>query len=127
MGDRGRAILLRDMESVLYEAPYGCAVWMGGVLPFRPFATVVEDEGLTVVTELEVVRVAGLSSELWTRSGLTIPSDLASVGLTAAIDTALAAKRISADVIAGFRHDHIFVQRDRCHDAMTALRELSRA
>lgn len=127
MGEMDLAVLLRGMEPVLHAAPYGYAVWQGGVLPFAAFATVAEAEGLTVVADLAAMQAAGLTSDPWARISLTIHSDLAAVGLTAAFATALAAAGISGNVIAGQYHDHIFVQWDRRFDAVAALRALSRA
>jgi uncharacterized protein len=118
-------VLLRSMEPVLADAPYGFAVWPGGTLPFAPFATVAEDEGLTVVAPLAVMAAAGMASAPWARISLTVHSDLAAVGLTAAFATALAGVGISANVIAGFHHDHIFVPWGRRADAMAALQDLS--
>lgn len=127
MGERNLTVLLRGMEPVLHDAPYGFAVWNGGVLQFTPFATVAEDEGLSVVADLAALQGAGLMSEAWARISLTIHSDLSAVGLTAAFASALAAVGVSANVIAGFHHDHIFVAWDQRHVAMGALQELSRA
>ena len=114
------AVLLRTMEPVLYPEPYGFAVWEGA-LPFLPFATVAESEGLTVVAPLAQLG----QGEAWARISLTVHSDLAAVGLTAAFATALGRAGISCNVIAGVHHDHLFVQWDRRADAMAALRELS--
>jgi uncharacterized protein len=126
MGERNLAVLLRGMEPVLHPAPYGFAVWAGGALPFVPFATVAEAEGLTVIADLALMQAAGMMSDPWARISLTIHSDLAAVGLTAAFATALAQVGISANVIAGVHHDHIFVQWDRRDDGLAALRGLSR-
>lgn len=126
-GERDLAVLLRQMEPVLMAEPYGFAVWAGGVLPLVPFATVNEDEGLTVVAPLEALRAAGMVSEAWARISLTVHSDLTAVGLTAAFAGALAKVGISANVIAGFHHDHILVQWDRRQDAMAALQGLASA
>ena len=127
MGETDLKVLLRGMEPVLHPEPYGFAVSPAGALPFAAFATVTEDEGLTVVADLEAMRAAGLQSESWARISLTIHSDLAAVGLTAAFAGALAAEEISCNVIAGFHHDHLFVQWDRRAEALTALRRLSDA
>jgi hypothetical protein len=54
-----------------------------------------------------------------------VHSGLEAVGLTARISTALAAHGISANIVAAFHHDHVFVPWDRREEAMTALRELS--
>ena len=45
--------------------------------------------------------------------------------VTAAIAGALAEVGMSANVIAGYHHDHIFVSQARAEDAMTVLRRLS--
>jgi hypothetical protein len=127
MAERDLGRLLRGMEPVLHSAPYGFAVWAGGVLPFAVFATVAEAEGMTVVAGLAELQAAALVSEPWARISLTVHSDLAAVGLTAAFATALAAEGISCNVIAGVHHDHLFVQWDRRDDALRALRALADA
>ena len=121
MAERDLTILLRTMEPVLFPEPYGFALWEG-VPPFVPFATVAEEEGLTVVAPLAVLGGGGAP---WARISLTVHSDLAAVGLTAAFAAALAERGISCNVIAGLHHDHLFVQWDRRADALAALRALS--
>ncbi len=125
MGERDLERLLRGMEPVLHPAAYGFALWPGGALPFAPFATVTEPEGLTVVGLLDVLAEAGLASEPWGRISLTIHSDLTAVGLTAAFSAALARDGISCNVIAGLHHDHLFVPWDRRGDALRALEALA--
>jgi len=127
MAERDLRRLLQGMEPVLFVQPYGYVVWAAGVLPFAPFATVAEAEGLTLVAPLAEIEAAGLVSDPWARISLTIHSDLAAVGLTAAFAGALAAVGISANVIAGFYHDHIFVAWDQREAALAALRALSDA
>lgn len=127
MGERDIERLLRGMEPELHSAAYGFALWPGGALPFAPFATVAEVEGLTVVAPLDVLAGAALTSEPWGRISLTIHSDLAAVGLTAALSAALAREGISCNVIAGLHHDHLFVPWDRRGDALRALEALAHA
>lgn len=122
MAENDLSVLLRSMEPVLHPEPYGFAV-REGALPFQPFATVAEAEGMTVVAPLALLG-AGAP---WARISLTVHSDLAAVGLTAAFATALGAEGISCNVIAGYHHDHLFVQWGRREDAMRALEALSRA
>lgn len=52
-------------------------------------------------------------------------SSLESVGLTAKVSTKLAEHGISANIMAGYYHDHIFVPFGRASDAMAAIKELS--
>lgn len=127
MGERDIGRLLRGMEPELHSAAYGFALWPGGALPFAPFATVAEVEGLTVVAPLDVLAGVVLASEPWGRISLTIHSDLGAVGLTAALSAALARDGISCNVIAGLHHDHLFVPWDRRGDALRALDALAHA
>jgi uncharacterized protein len=122
MGETDLKVLLATMEPELFPEPYGFAVWEGA-LPFQPFATVAEAEGLTVVAPLAAL--GGVDP--WARISLTVHSDLAAVGLTAAFAGALGREGISCNVIAGVHHDHLFVQWGRREDAMAALRALARA
>jgi hypothetical protein len=123
--------LLAEMQPVLFPAPYGFACLdpmidlPGGVVPF---ALVAEAEGLTLVgLESELAAAGVVFQGGWARISLTVTSDLAAVGLTAAIAAALTAQGISANVIAGYHHDHIFVQAGRAGDAMAALQALQRS
>jgi len=68
-----------------------------------------------------------MRSDPWARISLTVHSDLAAVGLTAAFAGALGREGISCNVIAGYHHDHLFVQWDRRFDAVAALGALARA
>ena len=126
-GETDLTRLLRDMRPALHAVPYGFA--MGD--PARvaaPFAVIAEEEGVTLVAPVAALRAAGVAvAAPMARITLTVHSSLAAVGLTAAIATALAARGISANVVAGFHHDHIFVPWDRRHDAMAALAALSDA
>ncbi len=56
---------------------------------------------------------------------LTVHSSLEAVGLTAAVANKLASKDISANVIAAYYHDHIFVQTSKAEAAVSALKEFS--
>lgn len=115
-------VLLATMEPVLFPEPYGFAVRTGG-LPEGVFATVAEEEGLSVVAPLSDLG----GGEPWALISLSVHSDLAAVGLTAAFAAALAGRGISCNVIAGVHHDHLFVPWDRRFEAVSALRELSDA
>lgn len=118
--------LLSSMEPVLHADPYGYAVTDAPVP--GSFATVAEDEGLTVIAPHAALHAAGVDpGPAWARISLTVHSDLVAVGLTAAFASALADHSISANVVAGFHHDHIFVPWDRRHDALAALKALSHA
>jgi len=61
------------------------------------------------------------------RITLNIHSALEAVGLTAAFATALAKENISCNVIAGYYHDHLFVDQKDAQRAMIALKSLSQS
>lgn len=123
-------VLLQSMTPVLDDTAYGYVVAKPGqaLAASDVFATVTEAEGQTIVSKVTMLRNAGydVTSE-WARITLEIHSSLEAVGLTAAFATALGEAGVSANVIAGFYHDHIFVQWDKRHDAMSALSDLSRS
>lgn len=48
-------------------------------------------------------------------------STLESIGLTATVAAALTGAGISANVVAGYAHDHLFVPHDRADEAVAAL------
>ena len=52
---------------------------------------------------------------------LRVPSELDAVGLTAAFSAALAVAAISANVVAGLHHDHVFVPAGRAGRAGRAV------
>ena len=52
---------------------------------------------------------------------LQVHSALGAVGLTAAVSRVLTEAGISANVVAGFTHDHLFVPHDRADDAVRTL------
>ncbi len=91
----------------------------------EPFAAVREDEGLTLVLTQDQADRAGLGYDYRAaRITLSIGSSLSAIGLTAAVSQTLAHAGISCNVIAGFRHDHLFVDADRGAEAAALLRRL---
>lgn len=89
-------------------------------------ATVVEDEGLTLVLPRERAAEAGLAFDsVFRRITLNVHSSLDAVGLTAAVSRQLTDHGISANVVAGYYHDHFFVQTERAEDALAAMRALT--
>jgi hypothetical protein len=102
--------------------PHGRALPAG----LSAIGTVEEDEGLTVIAPLDQLAAAAIEhSGPLAKISLTVHSSLEAVGLTAAVSAALAHAGISANVVAGYFHDHIFVPWDRREDAVTELRALS--
>lgn len=122
--------LLARMEPTLgpdryafVAAPAGAAIEPAAIL-----ASVREAEGLSVVVLESDALALGLPvafTAAWIT--LTVHSDLAAVGLTAAVSSALAQAGIGCNVIAGVRHDHLFVPFELAARAMDVLASLQRS
>ncbi|MDF9388700.1 ACT domain-containing protein [Vibrio sp. 1151_11] len=122
-------VLLQSMSPELVGGSYVFCTVQGALadyLHLEPVATFQEREGLTLVIEQQKAVAAQLDFEsVFSLITLTVHSSLEAVGLTAAFATKLASYGISANVIAGYYHDHIFVQKDKAEKAMAALKEFA--
>ncbi|MDN4476250.1 ACT domain-containing protein [Demequina sp. SYSU T00192] len=93
-----------------------------------PVVTVEESEGVTVVLREDDARALDLPHEFPSaRITLEVHSSLEAVGLTAVFARVLADEGISANVVAGFHHDHVFVPWGRRAAALAALERLEAA
>ena len=128
-GKKNLKKLLDSMEPKLQDGEYvfTCIVdgRYGDAAELAPIAMFMEDEGMTLVVPRFSADQQGLKYEsVFKCITLTVHSSLDAVGLTAAFSNKLADSGLSANVIAGFFHDHIFVEADCAERAMAALREL---
>ena len=89
------------------------------------FATVNEQEGLTLIIDTRF-KDDYPQQEATNFSCITLEvhSSLEAVGLTAMFSTALANAGISCNVIAGYYHDHIFVEESRAVEALGVINGL---
>jgi len=124
-GETDLGELLRLMRPALAPATYvycTVAAERADALTFRPACLIVEDEGVTVVCTAQQAEQAGLDGHFpCRRITLTVHSSLEAVGLTAAVATALSESGISANVVAGYHHDHVFVPAASAQDALVLL------
>lgn len=97
--------------------------------PEHLLASFREDEGLSVVVETSVAKQMGYPDEpAFSRITLKVHSSLQAVGLTAAFSKALTESNISANVIAGYYHDHVFVafaDRDKAMQVLGKLEDFA--
>ncbi len=121
--------LLRSIQPQLNAEEYVFCTVPGSLaqyLELKPIATFAEVEGLTLVLKKMDAQRAGLRfAGSFRQITLTVHSSLAAVGLTAAVSAKLASKGISANVIAAYYHDHIFVPTADSEAALSALQEFS--
>jgi|TARA_B100000795_G_scaffold169603_1_gene127846 hypothetical protein len=96
----------------------------GDLAELQPIASYQEEEGLTLVLDKKAADGAGLAYDsVFNCITLTVHSSLDAVGLTAAISGKLAANGISANIIAAYHHDHVFVQKCNAQSALQLLTE----
>jgi hypothetical protein len=124
------AVLLASMEPVLGEGEYVYVTVPEGRiedhLSRQALGLFREPEGLTLILSHEIAQAAGLASSGPLRLiTLNVHSSLEAVGLTAAVSAALTRENISANVVAAFYHDHIFVGAADAERALEALVSLS--
>ncbi len=126
-GITGLDELIRNMRPVLNPGAYVFCLAPAAGLPdgIEPVGWFREAEGVTVILPQAAADAAGLAYSLvcaWIT--LQVHSDLAAVGLTAAVSTALAKAGISCNVAAGLYHDHLFVPLSEGERAVQVLEEM---
>jgi hypothetical protein len=124
------ATLIRNLEpKTLPDTYVFCSLEdsdYGTLSHTKPLASFAEPEGLTLVLTRESADREGLAYEGTFRCiSLQVHSSLEAVGLTAAVTGELAAHDISANVIAGYYHDHIFVPSHQAEPALRLLETIS--
>lgn len=87
-----------------------------------------EDEALTLILPTATADAQKLSHDgTMRRITLKVHSSLEAVGLTAAVSACLTEAGISANVVAAYHHDHIYVPSADADRAVAALQSLSSA
>ncbi|WNZ57343.1 ACT domain-containing protein [Microbulbifer sp. MKSA007] len=122
--------LLSEMNPELIEDEFVFCTVSGSLaqyIEWNPLASLNEKEGLTLVLTKDIASREGLQfKNTYKQITLTVHSSLEAVGLTAAVSNKLASKGISANVIAAYFHDHIFVQSEKAREALIALKEVGK-
>jgi hypothetical protein len=113
-GESDLARLLEALNPKLYPERYSISAAAEPTLREDQFALLREEEGLTLIQP-------DPSGE-WARISLGVHSNLDAVGLTAVLSARLAEAGISANIVAGLYHDHLFVPWGRRDEALLCLR-----
>ncbi|MBC3764591.1 ACT domain-containing protein [Neptunicella marina] len=122
--------ILASLSPVLSEQEFVFCTFVhgqiGDFLGMEPMAHFVEPEGITLIVKRETAERFAVDFEgVFKCITLKVHSSLEAVGLTAAISQHLAAHHISANVVAAYYHDHVFVPVKLAYKAMHVLTELS--
>ena len=122
--------ILASLEPRLDPAEYVyCTVSNRQEIPWAEegvIAVIREDEGSTLVIDRGAAGRLGLDGiGGFRRISLGVHSSLHAVGLTALVARALSERGISANVIAGYYHDHFLVPAASVQEAMKALQSLA--
>ncbi|MDX1605581.1 MAG: ACT domain-containing protein [Candidatus Competibacterales bacterium] len=120
----------RSLSPTLREDDYVFCTFEGaryGDHPeLEPIAAFLETEGLTLIIPKTRADEQGISyASVFKCITLGVTTSLDQVGLTAAFSARLAEHGISANVIAGYFHDHIFVPGEHAARAVAVLDELA--
>lgn len=125
-GEKDLERLLSSMNPVLEEQEYVFVTFPDGKYGdgahLLPVGTFMEKEGLTMIVPMHTAEEYNLRFEGGFRCiSLQVHSSLEAVGLTAAISARLASAGISANVVAAYFHDHVFVPSHKAPKALTVL------
>ena len=128
-GEESLQRLLKNMSPVLDNQDY-VFVSLAGIYQdyayLDPICSFQEREGLTlIIPHGKAIEHNMNADSVFKRITLEVHSSLHAVGLTAAVSSKLAGKGISANVVAGYYHDHIFVQAEKADVALQSLLEIA--
>ncbi len=126
-GEMDLDTLIGSMEPVLYPEQYVFATTKDADIVARAKAKMIfeEAEGTTLIVQKEEADRLGLEGEfLCQMITLNIHSSLEAVGFMARIATHLSKLDMGVNPVAGFYHDHLFIEVDKVPAAMDGLREL---
>ena len=136
-GETNLETLLENMSPVLHPDVYVFLTLtnasindLGDYKTLEPLMTFKESEGLSLIVlkqnviEYNKKHTTQLAAgEVFKYITLKVHSSLNAVGLTAAVSAKLTEAQISANVVAAFYHDHIFVPAVDAERAVKALEE----
>lgn len=118
--------ILSQLSPVLLDEEYVFCSLNSIPQGLKPLSTYQEKEGLSIICTETDAKNFGLAYESVFRCiTLSVNSSLEAVGLTAAVANVLTTANISANVVAAYHHDHVFVPVERASEALSLIKGLS--
>jgi len=121
-GETDLGQMLRSLDPILDQRRFSFStdpnMTMAEAANLAPIGMFHEKEGLTIIRE-------GGDGPYFSMISLSVHSSLDAVGLTAAISRALGDAMISANIVAAYFHDHVFVSEADGEHAVGVLRKLA--
>ncbi|GHF00909.1 ACT domain-containing protein [Thalassotalea profundi] len=130
-GEKDLATLIASMTPVLDKTDYVFGTLKSydftQLTELQPISTFKEKEGLTVIiNKIQADEMKIAYSGVFNCITLNVHSSFDAVGLTAAVATKLTQANISANVIAAYYHDHVFIAVKDADKALAELNDLAR-
>lgn len=129
-GEEDLKKLLKNMSPILDDQEYVFTTTqnlLDEMIKLNPLCCFVEEEGLTLILNKSIAIAQGLEFDgVFKKITLKVHSSLNAVGLTAIVASKLKDCNISANVVAAFYHDHVFVQSSLSEKALNCLKDLTR-
>ena len=130
VGETELSTLLRNLSPVASEDTYVFVSFapekVTATLLQRAKGMFKEREGVTLILKAHLARDMGMTfCGEYRCITCEVHSSLDAVGMTAAMSTALANADMSANVVAAYYHDHIFIQSDKVSAALNVLKSLA--
>jgi uncharacterized protein len=126
-GEKDLRILLKNIKPILNagEFVFCCAQNLKNLDLAELFGFFREEEALTVIVSKPYADRMGLNYTIaFSWITLKVHSSLEVVGFTAAFSKALADQGIGCNVVAGYYHDHLFVNKTHTSQAIQILESL---
>ncbi len=128
-GEKDLTVMLQQLNPVLEDEEYiFCClpIKQAEELADQAAGWFNEQEGVTLILKKSLADSRELDyGPVFRKITLSIHSSLTAVGLLARVTGSLADAGLSVNVISGYYHDHLFLERDAANQALSILVKLS--
>ncbi|RDX35627.1 ACT domain-containing protein [Kangiella sp. HD9-110m-PIT-SAG07] len=126
MAIKDLSVLLSDLKPTLDPEEYVFCLLKEVPATLNPLSVFQEEEGTSIICKKVDAEAHEFEFDaIFKRITLAVFSSLEAVGLTAEISRVLTEANISANVVAAYSHDYVFVPEARAVEAFELIRALS--